>query len=129
MEPWQQWTTGILTFLAGLAAIWKTLSAINRKNLEAKRKDAASSAQLGHETQTDALKQCWDFARKREQWYDKEMREREERIKEMELAKQSLREEIHVIRNQWASEQVKSARLEEEVKYLRQELAEKGTGA
>ncbi len=122
MEPWQQWAAAAITFLSGLAAIWATLRATWRKDRISLREDAASAATISQQNHEDALEKCWGFARNRQKYYEREVRSLKERIRDLEDSVEELRRELHGVRNSWSQEQLLRVRLEEELKYLRQDL-------
>jgi hypothetical protein len=119
---WQEWATGTVTFLSGLAAVWATLRSIRRK-------DRAADAHLGRgdteeeeHGQENAAAQCWKFARMREKWYSEERKTFLLQLRTKDELVEELRKEVHGARDAWSEEQLKRIRLEETVKYLRAEL-------
>jgi predicted RNase H-like nuclease (RuvC/YqgF family) len=123
-ESWQEWAAGAITFLSGLAAIWATLRGIRRKDTAHGRAMERADGEQDRTDQQNALKQCWEFNRKREAWYNAERQSHQEAIERQEELIRSLREEIHTTRNSWSQEQLGRVRTEEENKYLRAELAD-----
>lgn len=121
---WKEWASGVIAFLSGLAAIWATLRSTRRKDTAAGRALERADGEQDRTDQQNALKQCWEFARKREVWYNSERQSNQEAIARHEELIQVLRAEIHQTRNSWSEEQLTRVRTEEENKYLRAELAE-----
>ncbi len=122
---WQEWTAGVMTFLTGLAAIWATLRATWRKDRAAIREDGDAEASRRMHDHEDALEKCWEFARHRERWYDKEKRSLKEQLASQDERIEELRTELHATRNSWSQEQLLRVRLEEELKYLRMDLTDR----
>ena len=121
---WQEWAAGAITFLSGLAAIYATLRGVRRKDIAQGRALERSDGEQDRADQQSALKQCWEFARKRESWYNAERQSNKEAIARHEELIRAMREEIHTARNSWSEEQLKRVRTEEENKYLKAELAD-----
>lgn len=119
---WKEWAAALLTFLSGLSAIWVTWRSVRRKDLDQGRALERADGEQERADHQEALKQCWEFARKRETWYNAERQSNREAIERYEELIRALREEIHQTRNSWSEEQLRRVRMEEELKYLRAEL-------